>query len=481
MSHDRILIASMSLAYDGLMCAVAVVIGLLLDEELRGGATVRATIAHLDWSALVIPVVVIVVFWAHGLYKKEAYVSRRLHAWTLARSLVTAAVVIAAVLWVSHVAASSSPYASRFTTMATFAALVVLAGATRVLVLGGVALRIMGNESLTLLVGQTPALEPLRRRLEYLRGFNKLVVLETNGFGSEELAARLAAMLDAGSEQRSSIRNVFINADAMPPDSVLTLSELAKERGREVYVASELVRGLASRRLLKELFQAPVARVRRDLHGQASSGAKRVFDVAGAGIAMIVLSPLFAGIAVAVKVSSPGPVFYSQERVGRQGRTFRFHKFRSMEMSNDVSAHREYAHGFIRGEPAGSETGNGTETTVAFKISADPRVTPVGRFLRRYSLDELPQLWNVLKGDMSLVGPRPALPYEVEVYTDWQKLRLLPLPGVSGLWQVQGRSRVTFNEMVLQDVIYACNRSLFTDAVICLRTIPAALLGHGAA
>ena len=200
---------------------------------------------------------------------------------------------------------------------------------------------------------------------------------------------------------------------------------------------------------------------------------------------MIVLSPLFAGIAIAVKLSSPGPVFYAQERVGRRGTTFRFYKFRSMEALNDASAHREYARGFVRGEPAGSETGipagttNGT--TVVFKIPADPRVTRVGRFLRKYSLDELPQLWNVLKGDMSLVGPRPALPYEVEVYEDWHKVRLLPQPGVSGLWQVQGRSRVTFNEMVLQDVVYACNRSLFTDSVICLRTIPAALLGRGAA
>ncbi len=480
-ANDRIVIGLMSLAYDGLMCAVAVVVGLLLDSEIHGGTTVRAGIAHLDWSSVVIPVAVIVAFGAHGLYTKEAYVSRWVPAWMLSRSLVTAAVVTAAVLWATHASASSLAYGSRFTTLLTFAILVVLAGATRVLLLGRVALRIMGTQSVTLLVGQTPALEPLRRRLEYLRGFNKLIVLEVNGFGTEELAARVATLLDAPTERDESIRNVFINADSMPPDGVLTLSELAKKRGREVYVASALMRGLASRRLLPELFQTPVARIRRSLHDQVSSGAKRVFDVAVAGTAMVVLSLLFAGIALAVKLSSPGPVFYAQERVGRHGTTFRFYKFRSMDTSNDASAHRDYVHGFIQNGSAGLKAGNATGNPVVFKISADPRVTRVGRFLRKYSLDELPQLWNVLKGDMSLIGPRPALPYEVEVYEDWHKLRLLPQPGVSGLWQVQGRSRVTFDEMVLQDVVYACNRTLLTDCVICLRTIPAAVLGRGAA
>jgi lipopolysaccharide/colanic/teichoic acid biosynthesis glycosyltransferase len=149
-----------------------------------------------------------------------------------------------------------------------------------------------------------------------------------------------------------------------------------------------------------------------------------------------------------------------------------------MFVDNDCGAHREAVCDFIGGQM--TPTADCRDDAV-FKIADDPRVTRVGAFLRKFSLDELPQLWNVLRGDMSLVGPRPPLPYEVEVYQDWHRLRLVPMPGVSGLWQVQGRSLVTFDDMVFQDVIYACNRTLLTDSVICLRTIPAAVVGRGAA
>lgn len=471
----------MSLAYDVVMCAVAVSLGLLLGQEIRGGAAFRAGIVVLDWSTFLIPSVLIVVFWAHGLYKKEAYVSRWVHAWMLSRSFVIAAVVSAAILWAVHAPVSSAAYGSRLTTTLTFAFLLVLVGASRVFVLGRLARRLMDNDSSTLLVGQTPTLEPLSLRLKYLWGFNKLVILEANGFGTDELLTRLAALLDESSDQGGPIVNVFIQADSMPAERVLALSQFAKERGSEVYVASTLMRGLAPRRLLSELFQTPTVLVRRSLRVRAGGGAKRVFDVLVAGTAATLLSPLYVGVAIAVKLSSPGPVLYVQDRIGRHGKTFRFYKFRSMHTSNDPSAHKQYVRAFIRSEVGAIEVEDPAGGGVVFKIASDPRVTVVGRFIRKYSLDELPQLWNVLRGDMSLVGPRPALPYEVAAYEDWHKLRLLPLPGVSGLWQVQGRSRVTFNQMVLQDVMYACNRTLLTDCAICLRTIPAAVLGRGAA
>jgi lipopolysaccharide/colanic/teichoic acid biosynthesis glycosyltransferase len=186
-------------------------------------------------------------------------------------------------------------------------------------------------------------------------------------------------------------------------------------------------------------------------------------------------------IAVAVKLGSHGPVFYAQERIGRGGKPFKFYKFRSMKTGADHDIHSEYMVALINGE---AETKTQTvegETENVFKLVDDPRVTGVGRLIRRYSLDELPQLWNVLIGDMSLVGPRPPLPYEVSAYQPWHRRRLDIKPGITGVWQVDGRSKVSFDDMVFQDILYDAARDLLIDTSLCLRTVPAALLGHGAA
>ncbi|HEY5169472.1 MAG TPA: sugar transferase, partial [Thermoleophilia bacterium] len=150
---------------------------------------------------------------------------------------------------------------------------------------------------------------------------------------------------------------------------------------------------------------------------------------------------------------------------------------RSMQAGNDASAHRGYVCDLIQNGETACLDENGVEV---YKLPDDERVTRVGRFLRKYSLDELPQLWDVLKGDMSMVGPRPALDYEVAAYKEWHRLRLRVTPGISGLWQISGRSRVSFDQMVFQDVMYGYNQSLLTDVSICLRTIPAVLMGRGA-
>jgi lipopolysaccharide/colanic/teichoic acid biosynthesis glycosyltransferase len=151
------------------------------------------------------------------------------------------------------------------------------------------------------------------------------------------------------------------------------------------------------------------------------------------------------------------------------------YKFRSMLPDNDDRAHRKYVEALIRGEPAGIEVGG----EKVYKLVDDPRVTPLGRVLRATSLDEFPQLWNVLRGDMSLVGPRPCLPYEWELYEDWQRSRLTVLPGITGLWQVSGRSQVPFEEMVLLDLHYIANWSLSLDVALLFRTVPVVLNGSG--
>lgn len=205
---------------------------------------------------------------------------------------------------------------------------------------------------------------------------------------------------------------------------------------------------------------------------------KRVIDIIGSLVGLIFLSPIFLLIAILIKLDSSGPVIFKQTRVGLGGRTFTFYKFRSMYENNDSSVHRKYIGDLIRG------TARATARTVGakkvFKMDKDPRITRVGRVLRRTSLDELPQLFNVLKGDMSLVGPRPGLLYEVKMYKDWYTRRLMTLPGITGLWQVSGRSQRTFDEMVALDLKYIYNWSLWLDIKILLKTIFVVLSRQGA-
>lgn len=218
----------------------------------------------------------------------------------------------------------------------------------------------------------------------------------------------------------------------------------------------------------------------KQAHRQRTAGAmKRAIDILGSMLALLLLAPAFLVIAGVVKASSKGPVFFRQKRLGQHGKPFVFFKFRSMYVGNDARTHQEYVRKLIAGK-AERHKGNGNGEGV-FKLTSDPRVTRVGSFLRRTSLDELPQFYNVLVGDMSLVGPRPPIPYEVESYDVWHRRRLLEAkPGITGLWQVSGRSRVTFDEMVRLDLRYARSWSPWLDIKIILRTPLAVLMGEGA-
>jgi lipopolysaccharide/colanic/teichoic acid biosynthesis glycosyltransferase len=219
-----------------------------------------------------------------------------------------------------------------------------------------------------------------------------------------------------------------------------------------------------------------VERIKRN---KTSRLAKRAMDIMGSLFALIVLSPLLMVIAVAIKLTSRGPVLFRQQRVGQHGQKFTFLKFRSMYFSDDHEVHKEYVKSLIAGTN-GSAYSNGSQTEV-FKLTNDPRITPVGRFLRRTSLDEVPQFINVLTGKMSLVGPRPPIPYEYESYNLWHVQRLLAVkPGITGLWQVEGRSRVAFDDMVRLDLKYANSWSVWLDLKILWRTPAAVVSGAGA-
>jgi len=227
------------------------------------------------------------------------------------------------------------------------------------------------------------------------------------------------------------------------------------------------------------------ARLYPDLSGSASKKrlpllVKRVIDFSGSAMVLFFLSPLLAAIALAIKLTSRGPVIFQQERLGQFGARFKCLKFRTMYTDNDPRIHRDYIQRFIAGQ-SGSDGTEQPGNSAVYKIMNDPRVTPIGRFLRKTSLDEFPQFWNVLRGEMSLVGPRPPVPYEFEIYDIWHRRRVLELkPGVTGLWQVSGRSRICFDDMVRLDLRYSQSWSLWLDLRILLATPRAVFTGEGA-
>ena len=193
---------------------------------------------------------------------------------------------------------------------------------------------------------------------------------------------------------------------------------------------------------------------------------KRGFDVLASGVALVLLSPLFGVLTVKIKKEDGGPAFYSQTRIGKNGKPFKMWKFRSMIVNADKMVEQLEEQNEIDG--------------AMFKIKDDPRVTKIGHVIRKYSLDELPQLWNVLKGDMSLVGPRPPLPSEVEEYTDYDKQRLLVMPGCTGLWQVTKRNEADFDEMVWLDIVYINHSGILEDLKLIIKTIGVVIHPNGA-
>jgi exopolysaccharide biosynthesis polyprenyl glycosylphosphotransferase len=216
----------------------------------------------------------------------------------------------------------------------------------------------------------------------------------------------------------------------------------------------------------------------QDTAAKASQSIKRAIDIIVSLCALVLLFPLLIIVAVVIRLTSKGPILFKQQRVGQYGVRFTFLKFRSMYFQSDAKIHRDYVRQLISGneDHQRPESDGGV-----YKIKDDPRVTPVGRFLRKTSLDELPQFFNVLKGEMSLVGPRPPIPYEVEAYEIWHRRRFLEAkPGITGLWQVEGRSKVKFDEMVRLDLKYAKTWSPWLDIKILLRTPTAVLRGNGA-
>jgi len=473
----RLRLCFWSLAADVLLAVVAYELALVVFSLIHHYG-VRLATESLDWGLPVAVIAIVLTFLWLGLYKLEAYVSRPLHLMTLAKGSFVALVITAFFAFTFKAPLVTD---SRLTLFTTFALFFVLAAVVRIGLLDRVYVAdARGRRGGTLVIGASADSSVIASRCRELRGYAPVAALEPldrrrNGHDAEP------ALLQALAGAAPAPSQVFLDGATLGHKATFDLIAAARARGAEVYVTGRLVSPLDSTRLLMRLLEVPVMRVRREpVAGERTPAAKRAFDVVASAGALALLAPAFAVIAVLIKRDSPGPVFYRQMRVGLRGRSFEFLKFRSMAVGNDAGAHQDYVCELIAN--GGDETMHCTDEwgRPVFKLADDERVTRVGRFLRKWSLDELPQFWNVLKGNMSMVGPRPALEYEVAAYKPWHGRRLEVAPGVSGLWQVAGRSRVGFDEMVFQDIIYAYNQSLLTDVSLCLRTIPAMIVGRGA-
>ncbi|WP_286276469.1 sugar transferase [Naasia aerilata] len=259
---------------------------------------------------------------------------------------------------------------------------------------------------------------------------------------------------------------IATNSDRLPAERVREISWGLDPQRHQLVLAPSIADIAGSRVHLRPVAGLPLLHVETPQYEGPQRVAKRIFDVVVSGLILFALLPLFLIVAGLIKRVDGGPVFYSQERIGRDGVAFRILKFRSMYV--DADARRAELLAAMAGERR------------LFKLADDPRVTPIGKILRRYSIDELPQLLNVLRGDMSLVGPRPALPEEVSDYNSKERRRLVVTPGMSGLWQVSGRSNLGWDDGIRLDLYYADNWSMTGDLVILWRTAKAVLMPEGA-
>jgi len=257
--------------------------------------------------------------------------------------------------------------------------------------------------------------------------------------------------------------------------TLISLLDYCTSQGITVWFPPRLMPIIDMKLYIDSFCGLPMIRMCSQKNSWLFNKMKHCFDALITLPFCLILLPVFAVVGIVVKLNSPGPMFYKAEAVGKNGWKFKLYKFRSMRVNNSHDIHKDYVTKFIDGE-----IGQMEKEDHVFKITDDPRVTSVGKVLRKYSIDELPQLLNVLKGDMSLVGPRPCLPYEYEIYKDWHKKRLSIRPGITCLWQVSGRSAVTFEDMILLDLYYIYNRNFLMDMNIIYETFFAVLDKRGA-
>lgn len=336
----------------------------------------------------------------------------------------------------------------------------------------------------TLIVGTNAeaeqTLNELRERKDL--GYKVVGVVDPVGVHTSEFAhTPIAGTLDdlPALIRDLEIQEVIITDNTIPSERLFeAMMQVGRKQKVEFRFAPSLFNVLPQKTSVEQIGVLPMVRLFREPLSDVERFIKRASDLIVSAISLLLLTPLWLIFSVLIKSDSKGPVLFRQERVGMDGRIFLCYKFRTMLADSDEEVHREAYRKNIEGV---EEANAGDDEKPVFgKVKDDPRITKAGKWLRRSSLDELPQLLNVLTGDMSIVGPRPPIPYEVEGYDIWHRKRLDMKPGITGLWQVSGRNRLTFEEMVRIDLYYIENWSLWLDLKIILLTLPAMLRGDGA-
>jgi exopolysaccharide biosynthesis polyprenyl glycosylphosphotransferase len=446
----------------GLTDALAVFVALLLAYQLR----FDALLPTLDfWLLLLtVPLITPVVYLTMRLYRAHQYST----AEEFRRIIVAVSLIISATVMVSFWSHSSF---SRLWMLLSWGLGLLLALSARRLWHWRVRrLRLEGGLTFrTLIVGSNLEAERLAVTMQ-----TRELGFEPVGFvtgGLDELRLDDARVLGPVADLRALIRDtradcLFVVSSAVTPEDVVQIMKARRQEDVEVRFTANLPAVLSSRLAPQTIGGVMTLSVNVLQLTRAQAAAKRACDVVVSALGLLALLPLFAVVAAAVKATSPGPVVFRQERVGLRGRPFTLLKFRTMVAEADQLLDELRA----RNEADGP----------LFKLRQDPRVTRVGAVLRRYSIDELPQLWNVLKGEMSLVGPRPPLAREVALYEEWQLDRLEVRPGITGLWQVSGRSELSFDDYVRLDLFYVENWSIAYDLFILSKTVPLLVSTRGA-
>jgi exopolysaccharide biosynthesis polyprenyl glycosylphosphotransferase len=407
----------------------------------------------------------VVILWLHGLYRPRARWSIQSEGLAIGRAMVVLGLITGTVLFAFRL-----PDVSRLFLIALFPVQWLLTLATRIgLRLGFEWLRARGyNQRFVLVVGTGPRAQLFARKLEGHRELGLRVL----GFVDDEAQPSFAApwrylgKLDRLEEILHSdvVDEVALCLPFTQWDRMNAIAQLCEEEGKIVRVPVDVLDHAFASGRYEDLDGTPVYSLVSGPDRALGLVAKRLVDVAVAGAALLIGSPVLLGIAVAIRLRDGAPVFFRQTRIGLHGRRFHMVKFRTMNVGAEAGLEELLEHSEING--------------AAFKMTADPRVTSTGRRLRRTSLDELPQLWNVLRGDMSLVGPRPALPREVDTYDLWHRRRLSMKPGITGLSQVSARRAKEFDSWAQLDLSYIDRWSLWLDMKILARTIPAAFEGR---
>jgi exopolysaccharide biosynthesis polyprenyl glycosylphosphotransferase len=429
----------------------------------------------------------ILIFRQHLLYKHKIYSTAIAQFAQLARALLINAILLIAVLWViredwiQHSRTNLFLFTLCSLAFLSFFRIVIFRKLLLPAITGIEVRRILlvgtGEEARELL---TQSMSGKSRPYEIVAVVDRSGSFFSAGMGNigdtnGPTVIRSMPLLNEFVHQHN-IHEIVVAENDLPYEDIVRLIAEARAVGIPIHLLSDHFKVVHERvtKNSSEFLNVTAAPISHGLHGYYSTYLKRFVDVFGAVIGTLLISPFLFVIALLIKLGSRGPLFYQTEVIGQKGRVFRWFKFRTMHyvgangQLHEDEIHREHVSEHIRigSRPTG-------------KLENDPRITPIGRWLRKHSLDELPQLWNVIKGDMSLVGPRPCLPYEYEQYATWHKERFIVKPGMTGLWQVSGRSAVSFNDMVILDLYYIHNISLWLDSAIILRTIAVVFTGKG--